>query len=175
MPPQITQYEHLTEDELLHLATQRVQLSDEARLRLDDELSRRGPGAEQIRTYSDETEVLREAKGRRVRLRSYRGVGTTFYGRSHSSCDPNLRIEEFDTTLWFVFIYFPLIPIRRYRIRRRFRPWWRILASNNFHVLSRLPRDWEQILLTWVKAMALLLGLRFFVPVLFEFLRKHGV
>lgn len=174
MLPQTTQYEHLSESELLHLATEREQLTDESRLRLDAELSRRGLGAEQIRSYSAETIALCKAEELEVKLRLYRGIGTTFYGRSHYSCDPELRTEEFDTTLWFVLAYFPLIPIRGYRIRRRFRPRWNIFASNTFHVLSRLPCDWEQILFTWIKAMAVLLALRFSLPVLFEFFRTHG-
>jgi hypothetical protein len=164
----------LTQDELPHLADERNELTDEARLTLEGKLTRRGIGLEQIQNYRAETIAIRQAKELEVRPRLHRGIGTKFYGKSNYSHDVRCRIEEFDTTLWFVVIFFPLIPIASYRIRRSFRSRWNILASDSFHVLRRLPRNWEQILATWIKAMAVLLFLRFLIPWSLEYLRTHG-
>jgi hypothetical protein len=61
--------------------------------------------------------------------------------------------------------WFPIFPLGSYRIRRLFRRPWNLCASDEFHVLQKFPqRNWEQILVTWVKAMLALLVLRLAVP-----------
>lgn len=52
------------------------------------------------------------------------GVGTTYYGHSNSqarvgvcrSCGHSGRLESYDTRLWFVVIFIPIIPLGRKRI-----------------------------------------------------------
>jgi hypothetical protein len=88
--------------------------------------------------------------------------------RSH---DARFRIEEYDTTLWFFVFWFPIFPMGSHRIRRLFHRPWHLSTSDEFHVLEKFPkRDWEQILLTRMKAMLVLLVLRFAVPFVFHHL-----
>ena len=92
-------------------------------------------------------------------------IGKKFFGVKNRSHDARLRVEEFDTTLWFFALWFPIFPLGSYRIRRLFRRWWNLCAADEFHVLHKFPqRNWEQILVTWIKAMLALLVLRFAVP-----------
>jgi hypothetical protein len=105
------------------------------------------------------------------RVRLYRGIGKKFYGKSHYEHDP--EIEEFDTTFWFVFLFFPLIPLRSYRIRRRFRARWNIFGSKTYQVVHRLPMKWGQVLFTWIKAAVVMLVLRFLGLIFIEYLRRQ--
>ena len=92
------------------------------------------------------------------------GIARKLFGKRNYRCDERGRIEEFDRTLWFVLFFIPLFPIATYRIRRRFRSWWQPCVSDQYRVLGKLPRDWEQILTTWIKTVVILLALRFAVP-----------
>ena len=108
------------------------------------------------------------------RVRLYRGIGKKFYGRSNYTHDSQCQIEEFDTTFWFVLLFFPLIPLRSCRIRRRYRIRGNIFASRTYQVLNRLPLKWGQVLLTWIKAGVILLVLRMLGKMLIEYLRRRA-
>jgi hypothetical protein len=107
------------------------------------------------------------------RVRLYRGIGRKFYGRSNYSHDSQCEIEEFDTTFWFVFLFFPVIPLRSCRIRRRYRRRWNLFASKTYQVLHRLPMRSGQILLTWLQAAVVLLVLRVLGRMFVEYLRRQ--
>ncbi len=117
-------YQYLTQDELLNLAQQRDQLTDEARFELDAEISKRRLGATEIVGYARESLAQRRAaEGRIKRSRSfYETRNKRFIGKRNRRLDPRLRVEEFDTTLWFV-ILIPIFPLGTCRIRRRFQRW----------------------------------------------------
>jgi hypothetical protein len=155
-------YGALTLDELLRLANQRDDLTDEARLALDAELSRRQVTPEVLAAGRAEMTKFEREQAREVRELSFGhgGIARKLFGKSHYVCDEQHRIEEFQTTLWFVLLWIPIFPIGTFQIRRRFRRWWQFWASERYHVIERLPRDWEQILLTWIKTVAVLLALR---------------
>ena len=68
--------------------------------------------------------------------------------------------EEYDTTLWFAVLWFPVYPIATYTVRRDVERWLGIALASEPSSLQRHPRHWEQILPTWVKAAALLLAIR---------------
>jgi hypothetical protein len=52
--------------------------------------------------------------------------------------------------------YFPIIPLRTVRVRRLWHSkWWRRLLDDNIHIIERKPHDWQQILLTWIYAFAI--------------------
>lgn len=159
-------YRHLTRDELLRLAHENADLTDEARLLLDAEFARRGLSNDDLRSFEDDQAAATTASQKEVREVSIRGIGKRLMGRTNYSHDPGLRIEEFDATLWVVLFWIPVVPLATYRIRRTFRRWWHICASDRYRVLERLPRNWEQILGTWIKAIAVLLLIRLAVPFL---------
>jgi hypothetical protein len=145
-------YQYLTQDELLNFAQQRNQLTDEARLELDSELGRRRIGAIEVAHYARESIAQQKADERRIkRSRNfYETRNKRFIGKKNRKLDPRFRVDEFDTTLWFV-IWIPVVPLGSYRVRRRFRRLWNPCRSRRLHILETRPRDWEQILLTWMK------------------------
>ncbi len=108
------------------------------------------------------------------RVRLYRGIGKKFYGRSNYSHDSQFQIEEFDTTFWFVLLFFPLIPLRSCRIRRRYRFRGNIFASRTYQVIDRLPLKWGHVILTWIKAGVILLALRVVGQMFIEYLRRQA-
>jgi hypothetical protein len=159
-------YTQLTLDELLQAAHDKEQLTDEARHALDSELSRREITISDIAANEADTAAAESAESREVREVAFSpgGIARKLLGKSNYACDERHRVEEFDRTLWFVLFFIPLFPIASYRIRRRFRHWWQFWTPDVYHVLDKLPRDWEQILVTWIKTVVILLVLRFAVP-----------
>jgi|ERR1035438_839904 hypothetical protein len=153
-------YQYPTQDELLNLAQQRDQLTDEARVELDSEISKRGIGTAEMVSYARELLARQKAVEPRAKRSKnfYETSNKRFIGKRNRKPDPRSRVEEFDTTSWFVF-WIPAFPIGSYRIRRRFRRWWNPCPPRRVHILKTRLRDWEQILLTWVKAAAALLVL----------------
>ena len=158
-------YEHFSRNELLRIALDKRRLTEEARLAWDTELSRRGISNGDIGTFESEQASAEAADQKVVReVEFLYGIGKKLSGRKNYSHDPRFRIEEFDSTLWFILFWMPIFPLATYRIRRRFRRWWNVCTSDSYRVIARLPRNWEQILVTWIKAMVVLLVLRFAIP-----------
>lgn len=157
------QYEHLTEDELLHVAGESEQLTDEARLALESELSRRNLSTSDINAYKqhladdDKADQLRSA---RLQVVPNVGLGKKFLGMTNRRRDPNGLFEQYESTLWFVVLWFPVYPIATYTVRRDLERWLGMTFTSNEVALDRHSRNWEMILLTWVKASAFLLALR---------------
>ena len=168
----VAEYQHLTEDELLHVAEDREQLTDDARLALDAELSRRRLAPSDIDAYRTEREAADKAEKlkRVVRFYIHRvGLGKKFLGETKRHRDPSGLFEHYDTTLWFVILWFPIFPIATYTVRRDLERWWGGVSASDEIALEYHPRNWEQILLTWVKAASVLLALR----LIFLLLLRH--
>lgn len=47
------------------------------------------------------------------------GIGTKHIGRANYKIDDDNQEEEFDTTLWLVFFFLPVIPLKSYRIKQK--------------------------------------------------------
>jgi hypothetical protein len=157
------EYQRLTNDELLHLAEAREQLTNYARLTLDGELQRRKLSSSDVESYRTErasyenTEKLK----RLTQFYFFRiGLGMRFCGRANLQRDPSESFEQYDTTLWFVALWFPVFPVATYTVRRVRERWWGGVSASEEIPIERHPRNWEQILLTWVKASAVVLALR---------------
>jgi hypothetical protein len=157
-------YETLTEDELLHLAGERIQLTDEARMALDAELSRRKLSAGDLVLYERQCaaavkeERLRRAAPKTVSSGSF---GKRFLGKSNRRRDPSGGFELYESTLWFVVFWFPVYPIATFTVRRNLEPWLGMVFASSPIALERHARNWEQILLTWVKATLVLWAILF--------------
>jgi hypothetical protein len=160
------EYQKLNRDELMRLALERDQLTEEAQLALDAEIGSRRITSADLVSFRSESLVAQAEEDRKIGgISTSARIGKKFFGRKNLSHDPRLRVEEFDTTLWFFAFWFPVFPIGTYRIRRLYRRRLSFCTSDEFHVLQKYhERDWEQILLTWVKAMLILLLIRFAVP-----------
>ena len=158
------EYQHLTNDELLHLADEREQLTDEARLALDAELSRRRLSTSDLDSFKQQCAAEEEAdKLRRAapQLMAHGSFGKKLFGKAQRRRDPSGLFELYESTLWFVVLWFPVFPIATFTVRRDLERWLGMVVASEPIALERHRRNWEQILLTWVKASAVLLGLRF--------------
>ena len=152
------QYEHFTDDQITNLATQMEDLTAEAKSAIQIELVRRNITPDMVRSYQEESSKIEREEMLKIRIGTYRGIGRMLFGKTSYSFDALSGDETFETTLWFVFLYFPLVPIAGYEIRRkRQENWWeKIWTNKELTVLRKLPRNWNQILLTWTKALAII-------------------
>ena len=160
-------YEDLNTDELLHVAAQRDQLTDEARMELDIELSLRNITAADVNSYRLECEmsehddrVYTANRLAKPTFASRRGFGFKFLGKMNYYRDPSGRFEEYDSTQWFTAFWLPIFPVATFKVRRDRSRWLGILWKSGPQALERYPRDWNQILLTWIKTTGVLLVLR---------------
>jgi hypothetical protein len=156
-------YEALTDAQLLNLKREGG-VTEEAERLLADELRRRNLDAGDLKRY--------EAQGERIKLREettekgsrVRGPGLLFFGSSYLNEEDrkaNIQIR----TKWFALGGIPLVPIASYRFQctgdtRR----WSSRDSTQ-RVINRVPLNWTQVLLTWLK-MAVVLVFVFVVVVL---------
>jgi hypothetical protein len=161
----------LTLDELLNLAQDRDDLTDEARMALDVGIANRKVTAEEIQSSARASVAdARVAQRRTERSRFfYETRNKQFFGKKNRHVDPRLRIEEFGTALWFVLLI-PVVPLASYRIRRLIRKSWNPCSSNKLHILETRPRDWQQIRLTWGKTAAILVSI---IQILELAVRRH--
>lgn len=81
------------------------------------------------------------------------GTGTTYYGECRYQPD-----GSFQTTHWMVVIFFPLLPLRSYRVRRR--PEADRTDGNGdtraCEVLGEVPLGYAQVMRTWAFAWMVL-------------------
>jgi hypothetical protein len=159
----VPEYQQLTEDELLNIAEDRQHLTDEARLALDAELNRRRLSSSIIDSYRLQRETANKAdelKRAAPKFIFHSGLGQKFLGKSSLQRDPSGLFEKYDSTLWFVVLWFPIFPMATYTVRRNLTKWLGIVFRSQEAALERHPRNWQQILATWIKAAALLLAFR---------------
>lgn len=167
-------YQQLSDDEILNLARDEANLTDQAKCALTSELSRRNLSVADVQTYETETRVLEEAdERRRLKLLNPRfSQNKKFWGRGNFVANAISGCEEYDATLWFVVFWFPLIPLGTYRVERNQsrERWWDFLTPD-ITVVTKLPLNWEQILGTWLIAVSALfvavLTLPHILPLLF--------
>ena len=88
------------------------------------------------------------------------GLGKKFLGRANRRQDPSGLFELYETTLWFAIFWLPILPIASYTVRRDIERGLGMTVASDAVAIERHNRNWEQILLTWVKAALLLLALR---------------
>lgn len=114
------EYQALTDDEVLRIAADRENLVDEARQAIDMEMHRRNLTANDMGQYQSHIEkaAMQQQVGNLPFLIPY-GIGKKLFGKRARTVDPKAIWEEFDTTLWIVLFWVPLIPVTTYRIRRR--------------------------------------------------------
>jgi hypothetical protein len=169
-------HESLTDDEVLQIATEREQLTGYARMLLDLELARRQLSIKDVQ--SQKVAYERAEKRDRARLGhrilsqstfSRPGFGINFLGKRNFCRDPAGHFEEYDATQWIAVFWLPIFPIATCTVHRTLSRWLGLSFKSDPQIIARHPRNWEQILLTWVKTAAVLLFLR----LLLLFLKYH--
>lgn len=169
----VAQYQQLSDDEILNLARDQMNLTgDEAREALSVELSRRNISLSDIQTYAAETGALDTAENHQLRkLLAPKVYGNKkFLGRNNFVGDASSGSEEYDATLWFVVYWFPLIPLGTYRVRRNRSPkrWWNL--HRDIAIMTKLPLNWKQILRTWLIAVSVVFAAILILPHIAPFL-----
>jgi hypothetical protein len=149
------EYHRKTDEELLRLALDSADLTREANVMLNNELSRREiNSAERLAAFRAEEEQRKQEErkeaGRLFVLHPY-GIGRDRFGKADRVYDATTRVERFKTTVFVVLIWFPLIPTGTFLVEKK-----RSLFSR-VTILRRLPLDWEQVLQVWVVATGILL------------------
>jgi hypothetical protein len=159
----IPEYQYLTTDEVLRIASQKEQLTDEARMTLETELARRKLSDEEVQSYKVEYLAAERVEKARSANRifgpswsSHRGIGFKFLGKSNGRRDPSGRFEEYESTQWFIIFSFPVFPVATFTVRRVLSRRLGIVFKSEPHTIQRHPRNWEQILATWIKAVLIL-------------------
>jgi hypothetical protein len=162
------EYQSKADEDLLRLALDAADLTPEAHVVLNNELSRRGINNSELIAFQEEEEQRKEEdrkEGKLFVLHPY-GIGRDRFGKADRVYDPTSRIERFKTTVFVVLIWFPLIPTGTFLVEKK-----RSLFSKQVKILRRLPLDWEQILQVWVVATSVLLSIIVAFRVLPYFLR----
>lgn len=165
-------YHQLMADELLHLAEEREQLTQEARLALDGKLNRRKLSPSDLDSYRVQREAANKADLLKRAVPKYiphGGLGKKFLGKTNRRREASGLSEEYETTLWLVVLWFPIFPIATFTVKRELERWLGLTVASSEVAIERHPRNWEQILLTWVKAALVVLALRF----TFQLLLRH--
>ena len=157
VPLDVSHYQQLSDDEILNLARDISDLTDEAKDALKLEIARRNLSSEDVQRYATETGILEDSENRRRQklLNPTFSRNKEFFGRANFVRDNGSGSQEYDATLWFVVFWFPLIPLGAYRVRRR-GGWWRNFLIPNIEVVAKLPLNWEQIFRTWLIAVSFL-------------------
>jgi|GEM_PF-2401504 len=155
-------YESLSDDQVLKLAGEKDQLLDEAQLALDKEIKRRNMTVAHIDEYKNALRLatLRQQIGKLYTIRS---IGKKFFGIDNYISDEQAQREEFDTTLWFLILWFPVIPVMTVRIRKEISPrslFW-AWKTYDFVALEKKSHNWFQICKTWSIALGVLLVILF--------------
>lgn len=154
----LPEYAIKSDDELMRLALDSRSLTEEARGVLTEELRKRKLDTpDQLNRFVDEEKhhkhLLDINIGDLVLVVPH-GVGRRAYGRT------NVEIigtrEEYDTTVFAVAFYFPMIPMGSYRFSRE-------QNSKLFQVLEKKSLNWAQIMLVWIKAVGIVIA----IPALF--------
>ena len=146
-------YASRTDEELLWLCVHDSELTPEAREMLTAEMSRRGLTQGQANDLRSERAFEEKVAKKKAEAAKLSRSGRAHFGKANRVLLPNTKRERFTTTFFFLFIFFPLVPLGTYRVERLKKDW-----RHKIIILERLPLDWEQVLRVWVVASAILLA-----------------
>lgn len=150
-------YKTLTDQELLNLKREGG-FTDEAEQVLGNELKRRNltPGDLKRFIVESERSKLREEVEERGG-RGYRSIGLQFFGRNYiNEADREANIQL--RTKWFTMSGIPLVPIASYRFKCTGSPSKFFMTNTQQKVINRVPLNWMQVCMTWVKTATILVG-----------------
>jgi hypothetical protein len=143
-------YENMSDGQLLQTANEGG-LVDEAKQTLAEELRRRNLKAGDLPRHkeSPRSRLRREATERELPTRTG-PTGFVFYGRHYlTPADKEASIQL--RTKWVALGGLPIIPLASYRFKCKQRG-WKFFHWTDQVVINRVPLNWDQVLLTWLKA-----------------------
>jgi hypothetical protein len=77
---------------------------------------------------------LPKVKAADTLTRNINGIGTTLYGKREFQKD-----GSYISTVWLIFLLFPLIPLRSFRIRKSG-------TDSMYEIIEKVPMNWRQVL-----------------------------
>lgn len=162
-------YETLTDAELLNLKSEGG-FTDEAEQVLAKELKRRNLKAGDLKRYvvPERIRLCEEAKEKGF---AGRGPALLFFGRRYlNEADKRANIQL--RTKWFALGGIPLVPIASYRFKYTSDPGRWHLDEPEQRVIDRVPLNWTQVFLTWMKT-AIFMLIVFLLTVAFFWYQDH--
>jgi hypothetical protein len=164
-------YKTLTDAELLNLKSQGG-FTEEAEQELAEELRRRNLKPAKLKRH-----IVHE----RIRLREEakekgfagRGPALLFFGRRYLN-DADKRANIQLRTKWFALGGIPLVPIASYRFKCTGDAGKWHLGDPEQRVINRVPLNWTQVFLTWMKT-AIFILIAFLLGVAFAWYRSHRI
>jgi hypothetical protein len=162
------EYRTKTDEELLRLAVTAADLTPEANLMLSNELSRRGINtAERLGPFREEEKKRQEEASKHTGslfiIHPF-GIGHFRFGKADRVYDPASGLERFQTTIFVILFWLPLIPTGTFVIEKK-----RSFFSQRFSVLRRVPLDWRQVRRVWSVTLGVLLAIILALAVLLHF------
>lgn len=145
----LAQLRDQNDEELLLIALDAQSLTPEAHLALSSELKRRQlDSPDELKRFVKEQSYHQHLDnidlGNLV-LRIPHGIGRRAYGRDNVE---TIGIkDDYDTTVFGVVFYFPLVPLGTYRCSRE-------QGRKDFVVLQKKSLNWPQVFAVWLKACA---------------------
>lgn len=140
----VRHYQQMADDDLLRLSFDLDALVPEAQDALHLELERRHLTSQEVLAQFREEEKKRIAEASfDVSQELIYGFGKRLYGKANLEAR---ELEmEYDTTLFGLVCYFPLVPLGTFRISRD-------QTSSQLRVLEKKPLLWSQVWFIWLKA-----------------------
>jgi hypothetical protein len=148
-------YETLTDTELLTINNEGG-LADQAKPLLAEELRRRNLKESDFKRHKIPARVLLREEAKEKGFRG-KGPGLLFFGRhflSQADREANIQVR----TKWFTLGGLPLIPLSSYRFKctGASKSWFQ--SSTEQRVINRVPLNWTQVFMTWMKTAAIVIG-----------------
>ena len=84
---------------------------------------------------------------------TFNGIGTKFFGKSDEQLDGSYTATE-----WLVFLYFPLIPIRSFRLRPVSGGTYAVVYASQKFQAQRIPLQWKQVRSMYLLELAVALA-----------------
>lgn len=148
-------YETLTDAELLILRSEGG-LTDEAEPVLANEIRRRNLKETVLKRHKVHQRILLRDEAKEKGFGG-RGPSLQFFGRhflNQADKEANIQIR----TKWFVLGGIPLIPLASYRFKCTGDPNKWFHWDTEQRVINRVPLNWTQVFLTWMKTAIVIIG-----------------
>ena len=162
------EYQSKTDEELLRLAVHIADLTPEANLALNNELSRRRiDSVEHLLPFQEDEKRRKEEAAKHpgpLFLIHPFGIGHLRLGKADRVSDPATGLEQFRTTMFVMLFWFPIVPTGTFLIKKK-----RSFLSKRFTVVKRLPLDWRQVRRVWRVAVGILFATLIAVGLLLYF------
>jgi hypothetical protein len=152
----VRSYEGKSDEELLRLQLNIKDLPPDGTVALTNELAKRNIGSpEHLDAFRKDVRRQGAVASRNPGssfLYFRLGIGRWNLGKANRIYDQRTDIERFSTTIFILFLWFPLIPTGSYWVEQK-----RAGFRKRVTILKKLPLDWSQVLRVWAVALACLL------------------